>query len=302
MRLTSASSVLWAPVASSVAFRAAIASADAAEQARGTYEYLRADPTSSSSSSSIQKDLPPKLSHRHEADQQDVNDAEKTTKNVVDLTDADADAEILSDDATTGTVDAGLLPRAAPPGRGAGGAHGTDDAHWSAVQPRKLKAAKEPKAPKQARKAPKQAKGAPGCAKGFCAQLGGSGFYGAGTCTTAPNNFVGGLSLFVSVTLDANDTGPDVSWVLKKRGSNNVIVNCSLDSDQCQSPSSFTGGSTLQTTVQVDPNECYTATMYACSGQGLYGSGSWSVALNGKPYFGSNAAFSADSVSVGNCP
>ena len=62
------------------------------------------------------------------------------------------------------------------------------------------------------------------------------------------------------------------------------------------------GDQTLQTKVQVDPNECYTATMYACSGQGLYGSGSWAVALNGKVYFGSNATFSADSVSVGNCP
>ena len=312
MRLTSAS-VLWAPVASAVGFRAAVAAADA--EARGTaYEHLRADPTSSSarssrssSSSSIQEDLPPKLSHHHEGDQQDVADAEKTTKDGVDLTDADADAEILlSDDAATRAVDAGVLPRAAPPGGGAGGALGTDDAHWSAVQPRKLKSAKETKASKKSQKAPKQAKGASGCAEGFCAQLGGAGFYGAGNCTTIPP--LGSEAfLTVLVNLDANNDARDTSWVLKKRGDDEVISNCSLDSDQCQSPITFTGGATgavLSTTVTVSPNRCYTVTMYSCSGEGLYGTGSWSVAFGfptGTPTYGSNATFSAESITVGNC-
>jgi len=273
---------------------AAVAAADA--EARGTaYEYLRADPTSSASSSgrSIQKDLP-----HHEGDQQDVDDAETETKNGVDLTDADADAEILSDDATTRTVDAGVLPRAAPPGGGASGAFGTDAAHWSAVQTRKLKAAKETKAPKQAQKPPKQAK----CAKGRCEKLGGYGFYGTGTCTIAPDNYPGGTQLFVNVALDANDAAPDISWVLKRGSDDEVIVNCSLDSDQCQSPDGFTGGSTVSNAVRVDPEECYTVTMYSCSGKGLYGTGSWSVALSGTPpTFGSNTTFSADSISVGDC-
>lgn len=293
MRLTSAS-VLWAPIASSVGLRAAVAAADAEAEARGTtaYEYLRADQ---------RKDLPPKLTHHHEGDQHGVDDAEKTTKSAVDLTDADndndVDAEILlSDDATTRTVDAGVLPRAAPPG-------GTDNAHWSAVQPRQLKAAKDTKAPKQARKAPKQAKGgAPGCAEGFCKQLGGSGFYGNGTCPSLSNAIQKGfVSLYVSVTLDVNDDAPDTSWVLKRDRDDKVIRYCSLDSDQCQSPSSFTGGATLSTTLSVDPNECYTATMYSCSGKGLYGTGSWSVAFNGTPTFGSNTTFSAESISVGDC-
>lgn len=314
MRLTSAS-VLWAPVASAVGFRAAVAAADADAEARGTaYEHLRADPTSSarssrsSSSSSIQKDLPPKLGHHHEGDQQDVADAEETTKDGVDLTDADADADaeiLLSDDAATRAVDAGVLPRAAPPGGGAGGAFGTDDAHWSAVQPRKLKAAKDAKTPKQAQKAPKQAKGAPGCAEGFCEQLGGAGYYGAGNCTTIPA--AGSKAqLTVLVNLDANNDARDTSWVLKKHGDDEVIVGCSLDSDQCQSPSAFTGGSTgatLSTTVSVSPSECYTVTMYSCSGEGLYGTGSWAVALNppGTPTWGSNTTFSAESISVGTC-
>ena len=283
MRLTSAS-VLWAPVASAVGFRAAVAAADA--EARGTaYEHLRAGQ---------RKDLPPKLTH-HDEGEQDVDDAEKTTKSVVDLTDADNDAEILlSDDATTRTVDAGMLPRAAKPGGGAGGAFGTDAAHWSVKQPRKLKAAKETKAPKQAKK---QAK----CAKGFCEKLGGSGYYGDGTCSKAPPDFAGGTQLFVNVALDANDAAPGISWVLKRGSDDEVIVNCSLDSDQCQSPSAFTRGSTLSTTVTVNPEDCYTVTMYSCSGQGIYGEGSWFVGFNQTQYVGSNTTFSADSISVGDC-
>ena len=109
----------------------------------------------------------------------------------------------------------------------------------------------------------------------------------------------------MGLTTDAKDTAPDTSWVLKRDRDDKVIVGCSLDSDQCQSPSSYTGGATgatLQTAVTVDPNECYTATMYSCSGKGLYGTGSWSVALSGTPpTFGSNTTFSADSISVGDC-
>ena len=105
----------------------------------------------------------------------------------------------------------------------------------------------------------------------------------------------------MSLTLDDKDTPHDTSWVLKKGGSDDVIVGCSLDSDQCQSPIAFTGGSTVQTTLTVNASECYTVTMYSCSGEGLYGTGSWAVALDGTPTFGSNSSFSDDSISVGTC-
>ena len=111
--------------------------------------------------------------------------------------------------------------------------------------------------------------------------------------------------MIVGLTTDAKDTAPDTSWVLKRDRDDKVIVGCSLDSDQCQSPAgAFTGGDVstfFSTQVTVNPNECYTATIYDCYGQGLIGKGSWAVSLNGAKTDGNSTFGASESISVGTC-
>ena len=269
------------------------------------HAYLRNNPLPRGGAAHLA--LPSKLHDRHNSDKEaDAGNAKKPKTTAASLAeaDADADAKHLTQDAAK-SVDAGILPRVLPSGGRTRAAKA--GAQWSAVQPRKLKAAKASKTPKasKAPKASKSAKGAPepdddapnddapidDDAPNDDGYYGGpgndDGYYGgpgrclSGTCPFRPNIKCYGFEdptrrrleitltpLTVNINTDYN--GADTSFAI--RDTKAFLGDPSGIIAGCPQ-GYFANDSQSSFTVMVDPSDCFEVIVWDCYGDGMCNNG-----------------------------